>query len=50
MLFERMRDMGNPVDVAQIQAANGRPPVVGDLRVILPRDQAWPAGDYRITP
>jgi hypothetical protein len=49
MLFERMRDMGTPADVAQVEAANGHPPVVGDLWVILPRDEPWPAGHYTIT-
>jgi hypothetical protein len=49
LAFERLRDMGFPEDLAQIQAANGTAPTVGDLWVILPRDRPWPTGDYAVT-
>lgn len=49
MPIERLRDMGLPSDLAAIEAANGMPPTVGDLWVLLPRDRPWPAGKYTVT-
>jgi hypothetical protein len=49
MPIERLRDMGFPTDLQEIETANGRPTSVGDLWVFLPRHRAWPAGDYRLS-
>ncbi|MGH2406465.1 MAG: hypothetical protein ACRDF7_00110 [Candidatus Limnocylindrales bacterium] len=48
-LTERLRDMGNPADIAQLVEANGVAPRVGDLWIFIPRDEPWQPGGYQIT-
>ena len=46
--LERLRDVGNPTDLAEINDVPAPTPVaVGDLWVLLPRDTLWVAGFYR---
>jgi hypothetical protein len=46
--LERLRDLGNPQDLAEINDVPAPKPVaVGDLWVLLPRDTLWVAGFYR---
>jgi hypothetical protein len=46
--LERLRDMGNPTDLAEINDVPApRTVAIGDLWVLLPRDTLWVAGFYR---
>jgi hypothetical protein len=47
--LERLRDIGIPTDISQIEAAKRSSPLnVGDLWVLIPRDDAWVAGSYEV--
>jgi hypothetical protein len=46
--LERLRDVGNPTDLAEVSQVPAPTTVaVGDLWVLLPRDTLWVAGFYR---
>lgn len=48
-LLERLVDQGIASDLAELQAANGTLPAIGQLWVFVPRGAPWTPGDYEVS-